>query len=180
MKQDKKVHRTLWRVTNRDDFVATGVPAFGDDRLTGFGAGKYPKCPYSPCSPLAENCVSLDSSFNFSHLGVEIFMKPHPNPCLMSGDEIRYPEGFAVQIKSHFTEAESKRFRADLIDKGYVLPKWFSLLQYVPIAGRFAAHCTTNYWVCCIPVTCLADTGSWALTSMRVGIIGANRYDPLC
>ncbi|KAG8980532.1 hypothetical protein FRB93_009269 [Tulasnella sp. JGI-2019a] len=125
MSEDHNLPRTLWRVTNRDDFVATGVPEFGDKRVEGFGP---------------------DNMFNFSHLGVEVFMKDHPNPSRVTGDAVRAPAGYQVLIKSKFEEKILHIMRNRLIKEGKVQPFYITCLQYLPIVGRLAAHGTTNYW----------------------------------
>jgi len=125
MKEGREVPRTLWRVTNRDDFVATGVPEFGDKRVEGFGE---------------------DNLFNFSHLGVELFMKDHPNPCRVTGDAVRAPDGYDVHVRSHFGSRTIDDARRQAEAKGYVQPFYVTWLQHVPIVGRLAAHATTNYW----------------------------------
>ncbi|KAG8988344.1 hypothetical protein FRB94_000892, partial [Tulasnella sp. JGI-2019a] len=125
MSRDTKTPRTLWRITNRNDFVATGIPDFGDRRVEGYGA---------------------DNMFNFSHLGVEIFMKDHPTPSQVAGDAVRAPSGFEVHVTSKFDAFAWKAMRDDLKKKGYVQPFYITWLQYIPVLGSMAAHGTTNYW----------------------------------
>ncbi|KAG9025556.1 hypothetical protein FRB95_010060 [Tulasnella sp. JGI-2019a] len=125
MSEDKNLPRTLWRVTNRDDFVATGVPEYGDKCVEGFGA---------------------DNMFNFSHLGVEVFMKDYPNPSRVTGDAVRAPAGYRVHVSSKFDEKTLHAMRNQLIKEGKVQPFFITWLQYLPVVGRLAAHGTTNYW----------------------------------
>ncbi|KAG8880849.1 hypothetical protein FRB98_004702 [Tulasnella sp. 332] len=122
MQEDPNVPRTLFRVTNRNDFVATGLPEIGDSRTRGLGK---------------------DNLFNFSHLGVEIFMKDHPNPCQVRGDQVRQ---FKIHVKSAFDESMIRKMRAKIVARGYNQLAVLGWLQYIPIIGRLAAHGTTNYW----------------------------------
>ncbi|KAG8988026.1 hypothetical protein FRB93_004309 [Tulasnella sp. JGI-2019a] len=125
MQEDPNFPRTLFRITNRNDFVATGLPDVGDRRSKGF---------------------DKDNLFNFSHLGVEILMKDNPTPCHMRGDAVRAPDGFAIQVKSAFSEMMIQDMRSKIVAEGYNQPAWVGWLQYLPIIGRMAAHGTTNYW----------------------------------
>ncbi|KAG8842661.1 hypothetical protein FRB96_004936 [Tulasnella sp. 330] len=125
MEEDTQVPRTLWRITNRDDFVATGLPDLGDGRVEGFGA---------------------DNMLNFCHLGVEIYMKDSPNPCCVAGDAVRAPAGYKVHFTSKFDAATLRGMRDDLKKKGWVQPFYITWMQYLPFVGSMAAHGTTNYW----------------------------------
>lgn len=85
--------------------------------------------------------------FNYSHLGVELYMKDSPNPSQVTGDAARPPAGFDVIVKSDFSDAELQAIHDQLVKEGKVQPRWITSLQYLPIIGRVAAHGTTNYWV---------------------------------
>ncbi|KAG9014715.1 hypothetical protein FRB94_010562 [Tulasnella sp. JGI-2019a] len=125
LESEKTVPRTLFRITNRDDAVATGLPHLGDTTDKGFG--KY-------------------NEFNYGHLGVEISMKDSPAPCQMSGDAVKAPNGFGVQVTSKFDQATLNQMRKNAQAAGLDQPAWFGWLQYIPILGRVDAHFTTNYW----------------------------------
>lgn len=168
MQRDRNLPRTLWRVTNRNDFVATGLPELGDSYVVDIGKGKYRKmekvatphvhtnlttfllCSSSsvpPCPLCIHSISSTDNLFNFGHLGVEIYMKSHPQPCLVRGDACRSPSGYKVYIGSSFDQETVLDMREEVVEKGWNQPTYIGWLQYIPIAGRLAAHATTNYWV---------------------------------
>ncbi|KAG8908990.1 hypothetical protein FRB99_000093 [Tulasnella sp. 403] len=123
LNSDPKVPRNMWRVTNRDDFVATGLPSLGDDRKL--------KIP-------------ANNPAGFAHLGTEIFLKSFPRPCEVATQSVA--KGVQVRIESKFSPEEVVQQRQMGIACGMNV-KWVYLaLQYIPIVGRMAAHANTNYY----------------------------------
>ncbi|KAG8927417.1 hypothetical protein FRC01_007516 [Tulasnella sp. 417] len=123
--KDSGVPRTMWRVTNRDDFVATGLPAGGDSDKLSFD----------------ENNL-----FGFSHLGIEIFMKTGPLASRVKGNQVKAYGDFEVHITSKFTQEEVSAQRRAAEREGLTLLRIYSAFQLVPIVGRLAAHATVNYY----------------------------------
>ncbi|KAG8936111.1 hypothetical protein FRC03_011174 [Tulasnella sp. 419] len=125
---DPHIPRTMWRVTNRDDFVATGLPALGDFK---------------------DVDLDPDNLFNFCHLGVEVFMKTAPEPCQLQGHDriLPRPDVLQVEVKSEFSDAEIIKMRRNAELNGLTVKKVYLFLQDIPIVGRLAAHATVNYWV---------------------------------
>jgi len=124
---DKNVPRTMWRVTNRNDFVATGLPALGDN----------------------PNVTDLDPEnlFGFAHLGVEVFMKSRPHPCEIKGTHpAMVPYQLNVHIGSAFSHDEVQAQREAAIKAGNNISKMYLLMQDIPLIGRLAAHASTNYF----------------------------------
>jgi hypothetical protein len=115
----------MWRVTNRNDFVATGLPAFGD-------SDKY---------PFDENNL-----FGFSHLGIEIFMMSQPHASGVQGNRVKAYGNFDVRITSKFDQDEVVAQRQAAERGGLTLWKVYSALQDIPLVGRLAAHATVNYY----------------------------------
>ncbi|KAG8948907.1 hypothetical protein FRC00_008410 [Tulasnella sp. 408] len=123
--RDSGVPRTMWRVTNRNDFVATGLPALGDD-------DKY--------------TFDENNLFGFSHLGIEIFMKTGPLASNVKGNRVKAYGNFDVHITSKFTQDEIIAQRQLAERDGLTLWKVYGALQYIPLIGRLAAHATVNYY----------------------------------
>ncbi|KIO27368.1 hypothetical protein M407DRAFT_191699 [Tulasnella calospora MUT 4182] len=123
--KDSDVPRTMWRVTNRDDFVATGLPAFGDD-------DKY--------------AFDENNLFGFSHLGIEIFMKSGPHASGVKGNRVKTYGNFEVHITSKFSQEEVVAQRKLAEKHKLTLLKIYSALQLIPLVGRLAAHATVNYY----------------------------------
>ncbi|KAG8884671.1 hypothetical protein FRB98_002271 [Tulasnella sp. 332] len=124
---DRNVPRTMWRVTNRNDFVATGLPSLGDN----------------------PNTTDLDPEnlFGFAHLGVEVFMKSRPHPCEIKGTHPAHiPFALDVHIGSSFTHDEVVAQREAAIKAGKTVAKIHLMMQDVPVIGRLAAHASTNYF----------------------------------
>lgn len=115
--------RTLWRITNKRDVVATGLPCFGERAI--FSTASAP-----------------NSSLNFCHLGQEIKMcdapalsKQGPGTLLRSGTRVRVVSDTASQQPSiTFTNYQGK---------------WGVFLRYgeaIPLFGRIAQHCPAFYF----------------------------------
>ncbi|KAG8947800.1 hypothetical protein FRC04_010286 [Tulasnella sp. 424] len=123
--KDSGIPRTMWRVTNRDDFVATGLPALGDSDKLEFDSNNL---------------------FGFSHLGIEIFMKSHPVASKVQGNRVKTYGNFDVHITSKFTPEEVVAQREFAERNKLTLWKVYGWLQYIPLVGRLAAHATVNYY----------------------------------
>lgn len=130
--------RTMWRIRNAGDAVATLLPQLGDraDLAT----------KLSPTNPAA-----------FAHLGAEIIMKDYPHssevasPCNhflgTPSDYARQP-AVHVDVRSEFTKGEIKAQRAKrLMEMGEALREiLFVGAEQIPLIGRFLAHDTVLYW----------------------------------
>ncbi|KAG8947802.1 hypothetical protein FRC04_010288 [Tulasnella sp. 424] len=123
--KDSDVPRTMWRVTNRDDFVATGLPDLGDNDKIQFDSNNL---------------------FGFSHLGIEIFMKSQPHASKVKGNRVQTYGDFDVHITSKFTPDEVIAQREFAERNRLTLWKVYGWLQYIPLVGRLAAHATVNYY----------------------------------
>ncbi|KAG8908989.1 hypothetical protein FRB99_000092 [Tulasnella sp. 403] len=125
LQADKNVVRTMWRVTNRDDVVATGLPALGDN---------------------AQYTLSSSNLFGFAHLGVEIFMKSYPRPCEVYGRRLNGLGDHDIHVSSKFTAEEVVRQRRAAVANGLNVKRIYLALQYIPVVGRLVAHASTNYY----------------------------------
>ncbi|KAG8900122.1 hypothetical protein FRB99_006218 [Tulasnella sp. 403] len=121
----KEISRTIWRVTNRDDFVATGLPSFGD--LDDYDLGSH-------------------NLLGFSHLGIELFMKTRPESCQIEGNIISDQPEFGVEVGSNFSPQQLVELRTSAQKRGLTTAAFWVGIQKIPILGRFAAHAGTNYY----------------------------------
>jgi hypothetical protein len=131
--------RTMWRVRNAGDAIATLLPQLGDR------ADLAKKL--SPTNPGA-----------FAHLGAEIIMKDAPHssevasPCDhflgKPSDYDRQPAQVQVDVRSEFTKGEIKAQRATrLMEMGELAREaFFVFAENIPLIGRFIAHDTVLYW----------------------------------
>jgi hypothetical protein len=131
--------RTMWRVRNAGDAIATLLPQLGDR------------------ADLASKLTRTNPA-GFAHLGAEIIMKDSPalsgvaSPCDHFGgtpsDYDRHPSQVRVDVRSDFTRGEIQRQRAArLAQKGEALrEKFFVWAENIPLIGRFIAHDTVLYW----------------------------------
>ncbi|KAG8900290.1 hypothetical protein FRB99_006131, partial [Tulasnella sp. 403] len=127
MFEDLNTNRTMWRISNRNDVVATLLPEQGD-------------CP---------TVANPNSLLAFAHLGTEIGLPDVVGKrCTVSGNHITH--GTAVVIDSefddeklehHFSDGHAKKFGCD----SHSHPKSDPLLD-VPILGALLAHGIENYW----------------------------------
>lgn len=110
--------KTLWRITNREDAVATALPAFGDQ-----GA----------------SILSSDNIFMFCHLGVEVKMRSRPQLNRITGSSFK--PGTSVKI---YSSLDPHIVGAVSIGKGLnpLVLAW----QDIPLIGRLVQHGTTFYW----------------------------------
>ncbi|KAF9515684.1 hypothetical protein BS47DRAFT_1391347 [Hydnum rufescens UP504] len=81
--------RTMWRITSNDDFVATGLPEFGD---------------HLPISDIESLHTDRKNNLFFSHFGIEIVLYDHPHSS--SVPDHRLTPKHTVVIDSAFTQAE--------------------------------------------------------------------------
>jgi len=125
IQRDPEIPRNIFRVTNRSDFVATGLPAFGDR---------------------TDSTIKLDPDnlFNFCHIGQEIFMKTAPPPCEIQGDAL--PPDVKVLIGSHYSPEQIIQSRQNALKAGWVISRVLVKLQDIPFIGRLVAHATVMYW----------------------------------
>ena len=111
--------RTLWRITNSYDCVATALPDWGDDL-------RMHLSPYN--------------LFSFSHLGIELTMHPAPmNKVLLSGNAM--PHGSPVFIEG--TTVDEVGIADKDIQEARI--KIAQLMAY-PLLGRIVSHGTAPYW----------------------------------
>ncbi|KAF8315618.1 alpha/beta-hydrolase [Clavulina sp. PMI_390] len=135
--------RTMWRVRNAGDAIATLLPQLGDRTDLASGPNKI-----SPTNPAG-----------FAHLGAEIVMKDSPHACgIVSpsdhflgtpSDYGRSPTPVRVEVRSDFTAGEikaqrEKKFKENPGEKAR--EAFFSWAETIPLIGRFAAHDTVLYW----------------------------------
>ncbi|KIO27373.1 hypothetical protein M407DRAFT_23422 [Tulasnella calospora MUT 4182] len=123
--KDSDVPHTMWRVTNRNDAVATALPDWGDDD---------------------KRVLSENNLLGFSHLGIEIFMKTGPHASQVKGNRVKTYGKFEVHITSKFTQEEIIAQRDFAEKNNWTLGKLCSLFQLIPILGNFLAHATVNYY----------------------------------
>ncbi|CCA68255.1 hypothetical protein PIIN_02120 [Serendipita indica DSM 11827] len=115
--------RTLWRITNAYDCVATALPDWGDDlRMT----------------------LSPSNLFSFAHLGVELQMHPAPrNKVIISGNAM--PHGSPVFIETAVRQLDGGAATSASQEIEQARQKIAFLLK-VPLLGRLVAHGTAPYW----------------------------------
>ncbi|KAG9045340.1 hypothetical protein FS837_006472 [Tulasnella sp. UAMH 9824] len=146
--EQNDIPRTLWRIINRNDVVATGLPALGD-------SDKY---PFDPGSPSFEARLEfshlthfsafllLDNLFFFSHLGIGLHLKSDPSQTQVEGHRIpRNNLNFQIQIGSSFTADQLRQQRATAERQGLTIRWMYSVLQNIPLIGRLLAHAPPNY-----------------------------------
>jgi len=115
--------RTMWRVTNAGDAVATILPEFGDRE----------DLKLSPTNVLA-----------FAHLGVEIKMRDYPMPSIFTGQTLHRKA--QVKLASSFTEEQLEALRRNMQAKGAGLSVYERAGLQIPFLGRLLAHGTVFYW----------------------------------
>ncbi|KAG8931248.1 hypothetical protein FRC02_003022 [Tulasnella sp. 418] len=108
--------RTMWRVTNRNDVVANGLPEAGD----------------------RPDIVNTDNLFCFAHLGTEIKLPDAVDkPVYVTGNHIT--QGIPVEIKSEFDDYALMDHR----ETNKMPQDW---TQNIPLLGNGTAHAIDNYW----------------------------------
>lgn len=113
------IPRTLWRITNMDDIVATGLPAFGDLRNNPFSTSS---CPL----------------LSFAHLGAEIKMLRNPTPCLVVGWPL-CSRNDPVVVTSTLHSASNPGDHGRSSDV-------LLILEQNPFFGRILQHAGFSYW----------------------------------
>ncbi|KAF8309378.1 Alpha/Beta hydrolase protein [Cantharellus anzutake] len=130
--------KTLWRVTNHNDIVATGLPQLGDN----------PDLELTTTNPLG-----------FAHIGAEIKMLDYPTPSQFAGT--LYNRNSVVRVTSKFSAEDLKEQRERQLA---VHPDWKrrvglgNFVQKIPLAGRLFAHLAGLYWnqlAVMAPVQCI-------------------------
>ncbi|KAL5500937.1 hypothetical protein ACEPAH_9324 [Sanghuangporus vaninii] len=108
--------RTMWRITNGKDCVATSLPDAGDN---------------------AEWSLSPWNLFSYAHLGCEIKLRDAPGRCEVSGSHVTPGTHVIVESEFHSDVAKGQEspLRAALI-----------ALQDLPVIGRLLAHAPGFYW----------------------------------
>jgi len=114
--------KTMWRIVNRNDVVAVGLPSLGDRPTF-----KYP-----------------DSLFAFAHLGMEIKMRKKPTECVVS-DYYASEKAKEPTLRASVVSALAPDL-VGVIRKEESLPWWKDKLQHLPIAGQLFAHFPGFYW----------------------------------
>lgn len=119
----KDPRRTLWRVTNASDAVATLLPELGD------------------VTPSKDLIVESINALAFAHLGTEIKMDP---PTL--GAHARAVVGGHIPRNTP-VRVVSSLLKTDFADSGkYKLGAIASIPMVGPVAWLLAAHAVTCYW----------------------------------
>ncbi|KAG8998841.1 hypothetical protein FRB93_013408 [Tulasnella sp. JGI-2019a] len=128
MFKDLDKPRTMWRISNRNDLVATGLPEEGDRPI--------------PANP--------NSLFCFAHLGTEIRLPDKLGAqCFASGNHIT--QGTYVKIQSEFDDDMLYAHRRegliagqfqDYADGKKESDPWLD----IPVVGSLLAHGVGNYW----------------------------------
>jgi hypothetical protein len=113
--------RTMWRITNANDCVATALPDWGDDL-------RMHLSPYN--------------LFSFSHLGMEMTMHPAPrNKVLLSGNAMPYGSKVVIESVGMSKEEDAEREK-ELLQARKVIAR----LMRIPILCRIISHGTAPYW----------------------------------
>ncbi|KZO97501.1 alpha/beta-hydrolase [Calocera viscosa TUFC12733] len=114
--EDGPYVRTLWRVVNRQDAVATALPSLGDDRSKG----------------------SLRNLFAFAHLGAELRMGSKREPSYVRGGSLKPDTWVGIRSKLDLQTVNVMNAQS--------MPPIIRWSQDIPLVGRLAAHATTMYW----------------------------------
>ncbi|EJD51180.1 hypothetical protein AURDEDRAFT_159588 [Auricularia subglabra TFB-10046 SS5] len=112
--------RTMWRICNGKDLIATGLPHMGD----------YP-----------EWGISAYNAFSFAHLGAELDLRP--DVCLVRGTHVT--PGSNVRIVTKYQRKAS--FGADNERRRVIAREALKDAQNIPLAGRLLAHAPVSYWI---------------------------------
>lgn len=117
--------KTIWRVTNGSDAIATLLPQLGDN----------PKLKLSPTNPAG-----------FAHIGAEIKMKDHPQASNVAGS--LFSNTTIVKIQSAFSSGEVQAARDSVLSVSGVKEReaFETWAEKIPLIGRFIAHDTVLYW----------------------------------
>ncbi|EJD51153.1 alpha/beta-hydrolase [Auricularia subglabra TFB-10046 SS5] len=122
--------RTMWRVTNGKDVVATALPHRGD----------HPEWGLSPYN-----------LFSFAHLGTEIELRKYPHRCIVRGNHIT--PGSHVRVVSRFRPHNDPppghpehKFR-EKHNRSFFARAGLMKMQNIPLVGRLIAHGTAFYWL---------------------------------
>ncbi|EIW74562.1 alpha beta-hydrolase [Coniophora puteana RWD-64-598 SS2] len=124
MQRDPDRPRNMWRITNKRDAVATGLPDLGDLALH------------------SQN-VSERSQANFCHLGQEIKMRDYYN-LSVTGPGTLVPKGTAVQIVSNVKQSNKDGFPTGVVNP-IELPPLLKMAENIPMIGRFVQHAPAGY-----------------------------------
>ncbi|PWN93835.1 hypothetical protein FA10DRAFT_291049 [Acaromyces ingoldii] len=114
--------RTLWRITNKRDIVATGLPCFGEREI--FSSASAP-----------------NSRLNFCHLGQEIQMRDAPE-LSEQGPGTQLRGGSRVRIVSSLA---SQPLGINFKDYKGGWGVFLRYGEYIPFFGRMAQHCPVFY-----------------------------------
>ena len=109
--------KSLWRVTNRRDAVATLLPDFGD-----YNTLKH---------------ISPTSQLHFAHIGQEVQLSNDVHK-VYTGPGTLLPTQTPVNIISHLDRGGE--------GPDVTLPPIFWLLERIPIVRRVVAHLPSSYW----------------------------------
>ncbi|KAF8309376.1 Alpha/Beta hydrolase protein [Cantharellus anzutake] len=137
IKQQKEI-KTLWRITNHDDLVATGGPQLGDN----------PNLELTSTNP-----------GGLAHIGAEIRMLDYDKPSHFAGT--LYDKDTIVRIDSKFTAEDLKEQRAQQLLQHPDWEKrvgWGNFVQQIPLLGRGFAHSAGLYWnqlAALAPINCV-------------------------
>ncbi|KZV92695.1 alpha/beta-hydrolase [Exidia glandulosa HHB12029] len=122
--------RTMWRVTNGKDVVATALPHQGD----------HPEWGLSPYN-----------LFSFAHLGTEIELRNFPHRCIVRGNHIT--PGSHVRVVSKFRSHNSpppdhpEHAVKAKHERSLFARAGLRKLEQIPLIGRLISHGTAFYWV---------------------------------
>ena len=120
----------MWRITNANDIVATGLPNMGDH-------------PHWPLSPF--------NLFAFAHLGSEVRLRKHPQRCIVSGNHVTH--GSHIRVVSRFRRTNHPsadhpaQVQKERHDKTFFAKAGLRTMEKLPFVGRLLAHGTAFYWL---------------------------------
>ncbi|KAF8334723.1 uncharacterized protein EI90DRAFT_457582 [Cantharellus anzutake] len=127
IKQPGEHLKTMWRVTNDGDAIATLLPQLGDN----------PRLKLSSTNPAG-----------FAHLGAEIKMKNRPVVSNVTGS-LYSRDDTIVRIYSHFSKEDIQAIRDRDLRRHrgeWLREKVGVWVTKIPLLGRFIAHSEVLYW----------------------------------
>ncbi|KAF8324758.1 uncharacterized protein EI90DRAFT_3019392 [Cantharellus anzutake] len=127
IKQPGEHLKTMWRVTNDGDAIATLLPQLGDN----------PRLKLSSTNPAG-----------FAHLGAEIKMKDRPVVSNVTGS-LYSRDDTIVRIYSHFSKEDIQAIRDRNLRRHrgeWLREKVGVWVTKIPLLGRFIAHSEVLYW----------------------------------
>jgi len=116
--------RTMWRITNGLDAVATALPDFGDN---------------------SSIVLSPYNLFSFAHLGMELTLRKGPGKSVVCGNA--FAHGTIVRIESAVRPPPAPVHAPNSVgDADEEAMETLRRLEGIPILGRLVAHAPARYW----------------------------------